>query len=352
MITLGVLSFSQPTSYLTKMAEHAVENGVMICLISPTQLTEGTSNVSGLMYTSEKKEWKNSTFPIPSFIYDRCYYGTKKAQLFKAVTDSLKLQENIQFLGYGLPNKWEVYNKLSSIQEIQAFFPLTKKLTSVTFFLSHFRLRDRWLIKPINGSQGRGLIKVERIEGQYIVKEVVQPGESLYVFRTDNHLKKWLHSRMKVTEYIFQPFLPLQNKKDVPFDLRLLLQKNEDGNWKERVRCIRTGPKNHITSNLAGGGEMLPFSVITQGLKRSKREELERKLQVIVEHLPAAIDETISPLFELGIDIGIDPDYNLWILDINSKPGHKIVTMASPSVQAEIYEAPSKYCMYLSSIKR
>ncbi|WP_404449057.1 YheC/YheD family protein [Sutcliffiella horikoshii] len=352
MITLGVLSFSKPTTYLTKMAEHAAKNGLNICIISPAQLNDNTSNVSGLVYTSDKKEWINASFPIPSFIYDRCYYGTKNAQQFKGLTDLLKLQEKVHFLGYGLPNKWEVYNKLSSLQELKEFFPLSKKLTSVTFFLSHFRQRENWLIKPINGSQGRGLIKVEQIGNQFMVKEVVQPGERLYVFQTGSQLRTWLHSRMKDTEYIFQPFLPLQNKKNVPFDLRLLLQKNEEGNWTERVRCIRTGPKDHITSNLAGGGEMLPFSVLLQGLSTFKRQTLERKLQVIVDYLPSSIDQTISPLFELGIDIGIDPDYNLWILDINSKPGHKIVTMASPSVQAEIYEAPSKYCMYLASIKR
>ncbi len=352
MITLGVLSFSQPTTYLTKIAEHAIKNEVKTCILSPSQLTENPSVVSGLLYSPNKKEWENTSFSLPSFIYDRCYYGNKQTHLYRFQTEELKMREDIHFLGYGLPDKWEVYKALSSLPELQAYFPATKKLTSVAFFLSHFRHQDTWLMKPINGSQGKGLIKVEKLSGQYIVKEVVQPGEQLYVFRSDAQLKKWLHIRMKQVEYIFQPFLPLQNKRNVPFDVRLLLQKNEEGKWAERVRAIRTGPKNYITSNLAGGGEMLPFSVLLQGVPSSKRKKIEEHLQIIAECLPPAIDKSIKPLFELGIDIGVDPELNLWILDINSKPGHKIVTMASPSVQTEIYEAPSRYCTYLASIKR
>ncbi|KMJ57939.1 hypothetical protein AB685_14005 [Bacillus sp. LL01] len=352
MITLGVLSFSQPTPYLTKIAEHAANNEVMICIISPSQLTGSSSIVSGLLYASNKKEWENTSFPIPSFIYDRCYYGNKNTIFSKYHIEALKMRDDVHFLGYGLPDKWEVYKVLSSLSDLKSYFPLTRKLTSVAFFLSHFNYNDTWLIKPIKGSQGRGLIKVEKLNGQYVVKEVVQPGEQLFVFRSDAKLKQWLHTKMKSNEYIFQPFLPLQNKKGVPFDLRLLLQKNEEGDWTERVRVIRTGPKNYITSNLAGGGEMLPFSVLFQGMTSTKKKKMEENLQKIADFLPPAIEQTIKPLFELGIDIGVDRDHNLWILDINSKPGHKIVTMASPSVQKEIYEAPSKYCMYLATIKR
>lgn len=352
MITLGVLSFSQPTPYLTKIAEHAIKNDVRTCILSPAHLTGSPSIVNGLLYSPSKEEWESTPFPLPSFIYDRCFYGNKKTKLFKFHTDTLKMREDVHFLGYGLPDKWEVYQSLSSLPELEAFFPTTRKLTSVAYFLSHFTHHDNWLIKPINGSQGRGLIKVEKVSGQYVAKEVVQPGELLHVFRSDAHLKKWLHIRMQHVDYLFQPFLPLQNKKNAPFDLRLLLQKDEEGKWTERVRAIRTGPKNYITSNLAGGGEMLPFSVLLHGVSPVKRKKLEDQLQTIAECLPPAIEKNIKPLFELGIDIGVDPDYNLWILDINSKPGHKIVTMASPSVKTEIYEAPSRYCMYLSSIKR
>lgn len=352
MITLGILSFSQPTTYLTKIAEHAIKNDVTTCILSPDQLTDKPSIVSGQLYSPDKKEWEIASFPLPSFIYDRCYYGNKKTHLFKFHTEALKSREDIHFLGYGLPDKWEVYKALSTYPDLHVHFPSTKKLTSVSFFLSHFHHHESWLIKPVNGSQGRGLIKVEKLSGQYVVKEVIQPGEQLYVFRSDSQLKKWLHIRMKHVDYIFQPFLPLQNKKNVPFDLRLLLQKNEEGKWTERVRVIRTGPKNYITSNLAGGGEMLPFSALLQGMPFAKREKFKERLQIIAECLPPAIEKNIKPLFELGIDIGVDPNHNLWILDINSKPGHKIVTMASPSVQTEIYEAPSRYCTYLASIKK
>jgi glutathione synthase/RimK-type ligase-like ATP-grasp enzyme len=351
MISLGVLTFSEASPYVTKIAESAAAQNIKVYLFSPSQLTDASSPVTGFCYLPEKKRWDPATFSIPPFIYDRSFYSSRQTRSHQYKIVELKQRGDIHFLGYGLPNKWKVYEALSSDQKLSPYLLQTRKLTSVAFFLVHFKTNHIWLLKPILGSQGRGLIKVEQLNGSFTAKEVIQPGEQFYTFASPSQLEKWLHVKMRRNEYMFQPYLPLHNQKGFPFDIRILLQKNEDGIWTERLRVIRKGIQHHITSNLAGGGEMLPYSKLLKGLTSAQRKNIEKDMQQIKDQLPKALENGIGSLFEIAIDIGMDQNQNLWILDINSKPGHKIVTMAPPSVQKEIYEAPGKYCRHLAAVK-
>ncbi|MCA1321269.1 YheC/YheD family protein [Bacillus tianshenii] len=345
MMTLGILSFLKPTPYMTKIAQHSVSR-MTVFHFTPQQLT-WEEEINGLRFCPEKLEWVSDSFPIPSFIYDRCFYSTLSARGLSGRVERLKQDDAHRFLGYGLPNKWIVYQALSTDPALSPFFPRTLRLTTSSFLLANLQLEKKWLLKPIQGSQGKGLIKVEASNGLFQAKEVNQPGERLFTFRSSLQFQQWLHTRMQKTSYIFQPFLPLQNEEGCPFDIRLLLQKDGNGEWQERIRIIRTGIPHHITSNLAGGGKMHTFTSLSKSFSSAQKRKLEDDIRKIVTHLPVLLEKEFRPLFELGVDLGLDNRMNLWILDINSKPGHKIVTMTAKHVQQEIYEAPSKYCAHL-----
>nr|WP_233896682.1 YheC/YheD family protein [Heyndrickxia coagulans] len=63
--------------------------------------------------------------------------------------------------------------------------------------------------------------------------------------------------------------------------------------------------------------------------------------------MPAVLEETFQPLFELGIDLLIAGDQSIWILDINSKPGRKMVSLLHPEKTGQMAEAPLAYCRHL-----
>ncbi|WP_223700821.1 YheC/YheD family endospore coat-associated protein [Sutcliffiella deserti] len=350
MVALGVLSFSKPTSYFTKLAHYSRAHSVTLYHFSPEEIDLHSQHINGLRYCPQKQEWQMEVFPIPHFIYDRCFYTSSNSRSFLKKIEELKQSKHHQFLGYGLPNKWIVYQALcKSDPTIQSFLPKTKRLTSSSFLLAQLKQQPKWLLKPIQGSQGRGLILVNRENGMFKVKEVKQPGEKLFTFTTTGQFQQWLHRKMKTNDYIFQPFLSLQSTDGYPFDIRILMQKDENGAWKEQIRVVRKGMQHHITSNLAGGGRMLPFSTLLHDLSDFHQSKVEKDIREIITHLPPNLEDSFQPLFELGIDLGMDDQQNLWILDINSKPGHKIVTMASNLKQQEIYEAPSRYSRYLAA---
>lgn len=131
----------------------------------------------------------------------------------------------------------------------------------------------------------------------------------------------------------------------------MLLQKNELGNWLERGRGIRIGKKGGIISNLSAGGIVSNFMNWIDSLPFALREYIQQELDDILANIPAILEEAFLPLFELGIDIGIDKNGAIWILDINSKPGRKVILATRPEISEQLFEAPLCYASFISQSK-
>ncbi|MDX5476550.1 MAG: YheC/YheD family protein [Bacillaceae bacterium] len=345
--TLGILTFSNPikSSYMTNIALHSLRYDVQACTFSPANISLGKNEVFGYLFCRVTLSWKKGRFPLPSFIYDRLYYPSpSQNKTYIEKMTWLKKHRHITFLGLGLPNKWEVFQKLQLKNELQPFFLPTKKYTLLHFtkMLSTYK---EVLLKPINGSQGVGIIKVNQ---SLDCVEVSRDGEHRVTFNSLLLFHDWIMA--KETPFILQPFLTLLTNNQQPFDLRILLQKGEDGEWLERFRAIRHGGVGNITANLATGGAILQYEDWIKQFSYEERNKFETIVSLLVSNLSKELDKKFHPLFEIGVDIAIDCNLNPWILDINSKPGHKMIEMtANKQIKQQTYEAPARYCVFLKS---
>ncbi len=152
--------------------------------------------------------------------------------------------------------------------------------------------------------------------------------------------------------YLVQPYLELTNDELQPFDIRLLLQKDAAGNWTERGRGIRSGLTGGILSNLSAGGIVSDFASWSAALTPAKKAYICSELDYIKSHLTRLVENEFLPLFELGVDIGIAKNGSLWILDVNSKPGRKVILSTNPAIQETLYNAPVLYGKLLTETGR
>ncbi|MEH7544787.1 YheC/YheD family protein, partial [Neobacillus vireti] len=83
-------------------------------------------------------------------------------------------------------------------------------------------------------------------------------------------------------------------------------------------------------------------------LPPAKAEYIREELTYILNCLPTTLESAFMPLFEIGVDIGIAKDGSIWILDINSKPGRKVLLSTNPELQESLYTQPLLYGKYLS----
>lgn len=345
------LSLQSEEGYLTEIAKRASANHTKCYRFIPSSIEPISELVHGKEFDNDQQCWIDSEFPIPVVIYDRCFYGddSHSKQCIPIVT-WLKNRPDITFLGYGLPNKMEIYNMLSTT-DIAAYLPHSKLVISVNDVTTHLNKHSRIILKPINGSQGYGIYFIEKKRNSFLVKTEKQENVLSRSFSEDAKFQQWLEQLTQKRKYLVQPYLELSDSKSKPFDIRIFLQKNEVGMWRVRGKGIRLGMEESILSNLSAGGSVIDFSSWFNCLHHAKKDHIYNELAYILDKLPNLLDQKFRPLFELGIDVGLAKDGSIWILDINSKPGRKVVLSTSPELTDTLFTAPLLYGNFIQRTK-
>ncbi|MCD4837838.1 MULTISPECIES: YheC/YheD family protein [Neobacillus] len=350
MLALGIMSLhlDSEATYITEMAKHSHSCGVECFRFVPSQINPHTLQVSGLRFDSETGNWKKDTFTIPSILYDRCFYGEDEhSKKCLPIVSWLKNRKDIHFLGYGLPNKFDLYESLKTT-ELSPYLPNSQLIEKADLVMKELHEGKKIILKPVNGSQGFGIYYVKKSNKSFHVKTEKQRKIISRIFPTESKLLQWLQPLIKKYDYLLQPYLELSNEDHQPFDIRILLQKNEHGIWKELGRGIRIGNTGGILSNLSAGGTIETFSNWITSIPKNKADYIRSELDYIISALPRLLEDQFPPLFEIGVDIGIAKNGSIWILDINSKPGRKLLLNTFPEIKEQLFKAPLLYAKHLS----
>lgn len=348
--TLGilVLNIEQEQQYYTAIAKAACHNQIETVIFSPEHILPGTTKVVGKKYIAHKHAWEEDTFDIPPFIYDRCFYrDEQKHKKIAPIVQWLKQNPDFTFLGYGLPNKWEVFNIISEHPTLSYYVPKTALASSTAAVTKQLQTQKRIILKPFKGSQGDGIIAIS-MKGKQIEIIVQRHNKTArQIISNKRHFYAWLDKLLQQNTYIIQPLLPLKDKDNCPFDIRILLQKNSENQWFEQGRGLRKGEAQGIISNLNGGGKVACYHKWAKTLTNKQRIVIEDSIDTIIDILPPLLEEKLGRLFELGIDIGVEHNGAVWLLDINSKPGHKVLLSTTPEKEQKIGAAPIEYLQFL-----
>lgn len=342
-----VTNFSNETQYVTELAKAAQQYQTEVCRFTPLQIDVKAKEIQGEIWDTDKESWESKSVPLPDFVYDRSFYGLTRETT--EITEKVNwLKEQSVFLGYGLPSKWEIYKALKDHPLLQAFLPKTVQIETAEDIWKQMEDHERIVLKPSFGSRGTGIYLLEKTDAGTSVTITKKTEIHKRLFQSKSQLNKWVDRLLQRYSYLCQPYLELATSKNEPFDLRILMQKNKRNQWVEKGRGIRLGQKNHITANIATGGLFLPVTAFIQQYLNAIPLAAEQTIHHILRTLPEQVEATFHRLFELGIDLGVDQNGKVWILDINSKPGRKIIEVLYPNQYEQLYHSPILYSQYLA----
>ncbi|WP_071459058.1 YheC/YheD family endospore coat-associated protein [Bacillus massilinigeriensis] len=354
MITFGILSL-QPGSenqYFTEIATRSSLFGMECYRFIPSNIDPITNRAAGELFDVQRQEWIQADFPIPEILYDRCIYiGDHHSKRNLAIVKWLKNLNSTLFLGNGLPGKWSLYKALA-VSSLRPYVPETKKSDTAYGVLSFLSKNKKIILKPIFGHAGSGIVTLEEKKEAITVSADTREGFLQSTFPNRHAAEQWIEKHIISRPYLMQPFLVLTDNRNRPMDIRIFLQKDEYGRWRERGRAIRTGRDNGILSNLAAGGSIQNFREWEKDLSPFSRNFLSSEMDLLVSSLTKILEDSFLPLFELGIDIGVGKDLSLWILDVNSKPGRKVVEITNEEIKDALYKAPLAYGRLLVDQKK
>ena len=345
MLSFGLMTLqtTNEKTYFYEIAKRAHGHGFHCYRFVPSNINPNTEWVNGDRFNPHTNEWETCDFPIPAILYDRCFYREDAhSQQCKAIVKWLKTKKDLLFLGYGLPNKMELYEKLVGSQ-VSPYLLQSKQVTSGESVIHELMPDKSFIMKPVNGSQGRGIYYLERKHNEFIVKTEKQNKTISRSYPYKEKAISLINYLIKDRNYLIQEYKELTNKRNEPYDIRVLLQKDENGIWREAAKGIRTGQERGIVSNISAGGTISAYEDWLAAFSKTDRDYLENEIKEILHSLPAILEQHFPPLFELGIDIGVSKDHSIWILDVNSKPGRKVALTINPSLEDQLYTSPLLY---------
>jgi len=352
MISFGMMSLTlnSELSYFTEIARQANPSLFTCYRFAPTSIQPLSQLVKGERFDNKQDKWVKEEFPIPEILYDRCFYSDDPlSKQSMAIVRWLKSRSDKTFLGTGLPNKWAIYEALST-SSLSPYVPETIKATDGKMVVSQLRKWKRSVLKPAFGSGGAGIYSIKKDGREYIAAADFSGKMVQKHFKTESETEDWLNRLFNKKEYLMQPYLELTDAQNCPFDIRILLQKDMTGTWTVRGKGIRRGREAGIISNLSAGGEILAFDDFAESLSIKTKKFILHELDDILSKLPEILEASFPKLFELGVDIGLSQDHALWVLDTNSKPGRKVIAATNPEMKEILYKAPLDYAFFLTKI--
>lgn len=331
--------------FYEEIAAYAREKNMEVLVFFPESISFATRSITGFIRQGDR--WIRQKIPFPRMIYDRVFYNTEYYRKNKGTVRRFKRDSTIHFLNRSLPNKWEVYRFLKQFDELLPYLPEQELYKNPDQLIRWVKLKGDIILKPVNGGFGKGIYHLKfrdpiTIEGRDSQNQFFQE-----TFKTTREALDFIIPKLH-RQFLIQRYLNLNTSDGYPYDVRIFVQKNHKGVWQMIGKGVRVGPKNQLTSNLHGGGTAKPFNSFIEQNHPKKAEMIEANINLLGNLLPRILETKYSPLFELGIDVGIDESGRAWLLEINAKPGRQIFNhIGDQKAYQRVNRGPIDYAFYM-----
>lgn len=341
-------------SFFRKLCICGAGLGLEVLIFTPDDV-QGHGRINALTYRPEQGKWVRKSTAFPPLIYDRCrYHGTEN---FRKLSLFRKTHTELRYMSRPLGNKWMVHQMLSEQADIAVHLPATIPFKNGKELREFLRSYPVVYMKPKNGTGGRGIIRLRRLQGgrSYLMQgrdpfRRILPVQQVTTGQIAAKVAEWkLEDR-----YIVQQGIPLKLKDGRVHDFRMLVQKDGLGEWQVTGCAGRIGPKRSVTSNLHGGGTAVPMEALLYSrfkdsakVKAIQQEAYALGLEV-VKHLEKKFDV----FCEVGIDLAVDPQGHVWLLEVNPKPSREVFRrIGEKETYRKAISRPLEFALWLSQRK-
>lgn len=286
--------------------------------------------------------WKAGTFPIAGAIFRRISLANKMRKKLQQKTDN-KMFNSCYF------NKWEFYNIVNKHNEVLDHIPETRILNSFSDVEEMIAKYDSVYLKPSSGTYGYGVIKVTKGVDTYYFqsKQASKPTE----YNKDKALQ-YIRELIDKNKYLIQESISLLRFEKRPVDFRVIMQKDENGNWKHTTSLAFLGRKKGVCSKDRSEGYSLLFEeLFLKFTSLSKKEiyKIKEKVISVCKKVGNILDESGGNYGDLGFDIGIDKSFKPWVIEVNKRHTHQIPLRVNDYFSYyNVKSNPIKYAVFLS----
>ena len=222
--------------------------------------------MQGWVKMTSKSGWEPRTLPFPHAVYNRI--SRREVESSGACRRSMaRLAAIVPVFNPRYLDKAEVQLALER-SEAAPHLPTAALAHDVDEIIEHIRTFRAAFIKPIRGTLGNGIMRVERRERTYrLVRNPPlgspnpRPAERSL---SRVQLRQALGRIYRGEPVLVQQAVPSSRWRGLPFDLRLLVQKDEFGEWRFSGVAGRVAAPGALTTHTIRGGSRMDYDRLAQ----------------------------------------------------------------------------------------
>lgn len=216
-----------------------------------------------------------------------------------------------------IKSKWTKTKWLLKNADVRAYVPKTLRFNrrNLSMILSQY---PTVYFKPTTGSGGFNIIRIKKQGNGYQIQHNSEKNHCSTLEALYGKLKK--HARKR--SYLLQKGIHLATVNGNSFDIRVMVQKTNNGIWKSSALFTKIGKRGKVTTNYHQGGQIGYFkNTLSQaGFSYARVKRKEAELKRLGRSVGRIFDRHGSRFRELGLDVALDKTGNAWILEVNTRP--------------------------------
>lgn len=223
-------------------------------------------------------------------------------------------------------SKWTKTKMILKNKGLASYVPATR-LYSFDALEQMLETHTLVYIKPDRGTYGIGVMCVEENNtGESGISNDSKTYTLRYEMATEHfitlqQLDRRILSLCQGKQYLVQQGIRLLQHKGSSFDLRVLVQKTPSGRWESTGIIGRVAAKQKIITNHHSGGTVKHFKLLmSEHMTSTEAENIREELNILGVNVASQLQKSYPDLKEIGLDVAIDGRWNIWILEVNTKP--------------------------------
>lgn len=307
-------------------------------------------------FASEGGGWTRRRVPLPDVVYNRL--ASRSADVSHGM-EQLKqrfLRRGIPVFNWSFYNKWDVYRMLEDDSEAYKHVP-ESTINPTPERIKEMLQRHKFIyLKPTGGSLGKGIFRITYAQGKGYFARFRRGGKNaLLRFQKFSSLMSMLGApNGRLRNYVAQQGIRLIEIDGCPIDFRFHLVRNQSNEWIVAGVGAKMAGRGSVTTHIKNGGTLMtPQQALGRVFGDQASDVLQRMKTVSIKLADAIQEASRHHVGELGFDLGVDQNENIWMFEANSKPGRSI--FKHPSLKEEGREALDlvfRHCLYLAKFRK
>lgn len=297
-------------------------------VFTPDHVDWQRNRIHGYFYlptSNQKKSWKLVSVPFPDVVYNRIPNRTieRKETIHQFKQNYLKMGG--QIFNPNFFSKWDMVQILANDPITIPYIPETYINPSSSLLQQMVKKHPIVYLKPANGSLGLGIYKILKENNDYIVHYRNGNQNKSLLFKDIVSLYKYIFSRKNRQRYLIQQGIDLIEYQQNPVDFRIQLHKNQFNEWQVIAIGGKAAGRGSVTTHIRTGGQLIDSFAYLENVFHEHTATMQQRINQASIQIAKKVEEKInSPIGELGLDIGIDKNHQIWLFEVNSKPGRSI----------------------------